>query len=110
MRRVGLALILWLSSVAATAIAADLTALTPTDVKYLQGLGTSRADLAADQPTPAMLEQLHQAINDPATAAKPKARSDAVYRELDHIHAQFLWCSDHPTGKDCAPEKTATTQ
>jgi hypothetical protein len=58
-----------------------------------------------------MLEQLRQAINDPATAGKPKARADAVYRQLDHIQAQFIWCSDHPTDKRCGVvEKTATTQ
>ena len=109
MRRVGLVLFLWLSS-AAVALAADATPLTPADVRYLKTLGQSQEDLAANQPTPAMLEKLHQLINDPATANKPKARSDAVYRQLDHIQAQFIWCSDHPTDKDCGGDKTAATQ
>jgi hypothetical protein len=55
-------------------------------------------------PTPAMLGQLHQLINDPAAAGKAKARADAVNRLLDHIQAQFIWCSDHPTDKDCGGE------
>jgi hypothetical protein len=108
-RRVGLVLFLWLSSTTAT-LAADATALTPADVRYLQTLGQSQADLAANRPTPALLEKLHQLINDPDTAGKPKARADAVYRLLDHIQAQFLWCSDHPTSKDCGGDKTATAQ
>jgi hypothetical protein len=109
MRRVGLVLFLWLSS-ATTTLAADTTALTPADIRYLITLGQSQADLAANQPTPAMLEQLHQLINDPATAGKPKARADAVDRLLDHIQAQFIWCSDHPNDKDCGGDKTATAQ
>ena len=109
MRRAGLVLLFWLSS--ATAIlAADPAALTPADIRYLTTLGQSQADLAASRPTPAMLEQLHQLINDPATASKPKARADAVYRVLDHIQAQFIWCSDHPMDRDCAGDKTATAQ
>jgi hypothetical protein len=107
MRRVGLVLFLWLSSATAT-LAADATALSPADVRYLNTLGQSQADLAANQPTPAMLEQLHQLINDPATAGKPKARADAVNHLLDHIQAQFIWCSDHPTDNDCGGAKTAT--
>ena|SRR5436190_19311520 len=108
MRRVGLVLLLWLSS--ATAALAAETPLTSADVRYLTTLGQSQKDLTANQPTPELLEQLHQVINDPATAAKPKARADAVYRVLDHIQAQFIWCSDHPTGKDCGGAKTATAQ
>jgi hypothetical protein len=109
MRRVGLVLFLWMSSATAT-LAADATALTPADVRYLKTLGQSQADLAAKQPTPAMLEQLHQLINDPVTASKPKARADAVYRLLDHMQAQFIWCSDHPADKNCGGEKTAAAQ
>jgi len=109
MRRVGLVLFLWLSCTATT-LAADATALTPADVRYLTTLGQSQADLTANRPTPELLEQLHQAINDPGTAGKPKARADAVYRLLDHIQAQFVWCSDHPTDKGCGSEKSASTQ
>jgi hypothetical protein len=109
MRRVGLVLFLWLSSATAT-FAADATALSPADVHYLKTLGQSQADLAANQPTSAMLEQLHQLINDPATASNPKARADAVNRLLDHIQAQFVWCSDHPMDKDCGGDRTATAQ
>lgn len=109
MRRVGLVLFLWLSSATAT-LAADATALTPADVRYLQTLGQSQADLVANHPTAADLERLHQLINDPDTAGKPKVRSEAVWRLLDHIQAQFLWCSDHPTSKDCGGDKTATAQ
>jgi hypothetical protein len=109
MRRVGLVLLLWLSS-ATAALAADATQLTPTDVRYLTTLGQSQADLKASQPTPELLQQLHDAINDPATAAKPKARSDAVWRVLDHIQAQFVWCSDHPTDKACGANKAASAQ
>ena len=29
---------------------------------------------------------------------------------LDHVQAQFLWCSNHPTSKDCGGDKTATAQ
>jgi hypothetical protein len=109
MRRGGLVLFLWLSTATAT-LAADATPLTPADVHYLKTLGQTQADLAANQPTPAMLDQLHQLINDPATAGSPKARADAVNRLLDHIQAQFVWCSDHPMDKDCGGDKTATTQ
>jgi hypothetical protein len=109
MRRVGLVLFFCLMSATATR-AADDTALTPADVRYLKSLGQSPADLAANQPTPAMLEQLHQLINDPATASKPKARADLVYRQLDHIQAQFVWCSDHATDKDCGGEKAVAKQ
>lgn len=109
MRRVGLVLFLWLSCATST-LAADATALTPADVAYLKSLGQAQADLAANQPTRAMLEQLHQLINDPATAGKPKARAEAVYRQLDHIQAQFVWCSDNPTDKDCGGDKTASSQ
>jgi hypothetical protein len=49
-------------------------------------------------------------INDPATAGKPKARADAVNRLLDHIQAQFIWCSNHPIDKDCGGDKSATTR
>ena len=100
MRRVGLVLFLWLSSATAT-LAADPTALTPADVAYLTKLGQSQKDLAAHRPTPQDFEKLHQLINDPATAGKPKAREDAVWRLLDHIEVQFVWCSDHPTDKGC---------
>lgn len=106
MRRVGLVLFLWLSS-ATAALAADPVALTPADVKYLTALGQSQADLAANKPRSEDLEKLHQLINDPATAGKPKAREDAVWRLLDHIEAQFLWCSDHPADKGCGGDKAA---
>lgn len=109
MSRVGLVLFLWLSSATATAaLAADATALTPADVKYLTTLGESQKNLAASRPTPQDLEQLHQVINDTATAGKPKAREEAVWRVLDHIQAQFLWCSDHPSDKACGGDKAAS--
>ena len=107
MRRVGLVLFLWLTSATAT-VAADATALTPADVRYLKSLGQSPADVAANHPTPELLEQLHQLINAPETEGKPKARADAVLRLLDHMWAQYVWCSDHPNGKDCGGEKAAT--
>jgi hypothetical protein len=100
MRRAGLVLFFFLASAMAVA-AADESPLTPTDVRYLKTLGQSQADLKANQPTPAMLQRLHELINDPATMQKPKARADAVYRFLDHINARFVWCSDHPKDKDC---------
>lgn len=109
MRRVGLVLFLWLSSAAAP-LAAEATALTPADVRYLNTLGQSQADLTANRPTPAMFEELHRLINDPDTAGKPKARADAVNHLLDHIQAQFIWCSDHPTDQDCGGAKTAVAQ
>ena len=109
MRRVGLVLFLWLSC-ATAAFAADPTALTPADVAYLTKLGQSQKDLAANRPTAEDLEKLHQLINDPATAGKPKAREDAVWRHLDHIQAQFLWCSDHPADKACGSDKAASAQ
>jgi hypothetical protein len=109
MRRVGLVLFLWLSAGTA-AIAADATALTPADVTYLSKLGESPKDLAASRPTPEDLDRLHQLINDPATAAKPKAREEAVWKLLDHIQAQFLWCSDHPADKSCGADKAASAQ
>ena len=109
MRRVALVLFLWLSSATATAaFAQGATALTPADVTYLTKLGQSQKELAANRPTPADLDRLHQLINDPATAAKPKAREEAVWKLLDHIQAQFLWCSDHPGDKGCGgPEKVS---
>ena len=109
MRRVALVLFLWLSSATAT-LAADPTPLTPADVTYLTKLGQSQKDLAANRPTPADLDRLHQLINDPATAGKPKAREEAVWRVLDHIQAQFLWCSDHPSDKGCGADKSASAQ
>src|SRR5678816_1894538 len=109
MRRVGLVLFLWLSA-ATAALAADATALTPADVTYLTKLGQSQKELAANKPTPQDLEKLHQLINDPATAGKPKAREEAVWRVLDHIQAQFLWCSDHPMDKGCGSDKAASAQ
>ena len=109
MRRVGLVLFFWLSA-ATAALAQDAAALTPADVKYLTTLGQSPKALAANRPTPQDLEKLHQLINDPATAGKPKARADAVWRLLDHIEAQHLWCGDHPMDKGCGGDKTATAQ
>ena len=109
MRRVGLVLLLWLSSATAT-LAADPTPLTPADVSYLTRLGQSMKGLTANKPTPEQLERLHQLINDPATAGKPKAREEAVWRLLDKIEAQFIWCADHPTHKDCGSEKAASAQ
>jgi hypothetical protein len=94
----------------ATAAVADDTPLTPTDIRYLKTLGQSQAELKAQQPTPAMLQKLHELINDPITAQKPKARADAVYRWLDHINAQYVWCSDHPKDKDCGDYKVAGAQ
>jgi len=105
MRPAGLVLILFLAS--AVAAAAQDSPLTAADIKYLKTLGQSQADLKAQQPTPEMLQKLHELINDPATAQKPKSRSDAVFRQLDHINAQFVWCSDHPKDKDCAGYKVA---
>ena len=107
MRRVGLVLFLWLSSATAS-LAADPTALTPADVAYLTKLGQSQKELAANRPTPQDFEQLHQLINDPAMASKPKAREEAVWRVLDHIQARFVWCSDHPSDKSCGADKTAS--
>jgi hypothetical protein len=106
MRRAALVLLICLAS-ATTVAAADESPLTPTDVRYLKTLGQSQAELRASRPTPLMLQQLHALINDPATAQKPKARAEAVYRFIDHITAQFVWCSDHPKDKDCGGgEKT----
>jgi len=109
MRRVALVLFLWLSS-ATAAFAQGATALTPADVTYLTKLGQSQKELAANRPTPEDLGKLHQLINDPATAAKPKAREEAVWKLLDHIQAQFLWCSDHPSDKGCGADKSASAQ
>lgn len=109
MRRAGLVLFLIVAS-ATAAVAADDSPLTATDIKYLKTLGQSQAELKAQQPTPAMLQKLHDLINDPATAKKPKARADAVFRQLDHINAQFVWCSDHPKDKDCEGDKVAGAQ
>ena len=109
MRRVALVLFLWLSSQAA-ALAAEATPLTPADVTYLTKLGRTQKELAGHKPTPAQLDQLHQLINDPATAGKPKAREDAVWRLLDRIEAQFIWCTDRPTDKLCVAEKAASAQ
>ena len=106
MGRIGLALLLWLASATAT-LAAEPTPLTPADVSYLTRLGQSMKGLTAYKPTPEQLAQLHQAINDPATAGKPKAREDAVWRLLDKIEALFIWCADHPTDKDCGSETAA---
>ena len=61
-------------------------------------------------PTPGDYEKLHELINDPATAGQPKAWEDAVWRLLDHIEAEFIWCSDHPTVKGCGVEKAANAQ
>jgi len=108
MRRAGLVVLLFLASATAVA-AADEISLTATDVRYLKSLGQSQAELAASRPAPAMLQRLHEVINDPATAQKPKARAEAVYSVIDHITAQFVWCSDHPKDKDCAGEKTAAS-
>jgi hypothetical protein len=105
MRRAGLVLILLLASAAAAA--AQDSPLTAADLRYLKTLGQSQAELKANQPTPAMLQKLHELINDPTTTQKPKARSEAVYRWLDHINAQFVWCSDHPKDKDCDGSKVA---
>lgn len=106
MRRAGLVLGLFIAAAAASA-AAQEAPLTATDIRYLKTLGQSQAELNANRPTPAMLQKLHELINDPATAQKPKARSDAVYRYLDHINAQFVWCSDHPKDKDCGGDQPA---
>jgi hypothetical protein len=109
MRRVGVVLCLWLSC-ATAALAAEPTPLTPADVSYLTKLGQSMKDLSANKPTPAQLEQLHQLINDPATAGKPKAREEAVWRLLDKIEAQAIWCADRPTDAACGAAKAASTQ
>lgn len=106
MRRAAAVLVLFLASATAT-VAADEDPLTAADIRYLRTLGQSQAELKANQPTPEMLKKLHELINDPATAQKPKARSDAVYHYLDHINAQFVWCADHPTDKDCTGYKPA---
>lgn len=109
MRRVGVVLFLWLSC-ATAALAAEPSPLTPADVSYLTKLGQSLKDLTANKPTPAQLEQLHQLINDPATAGKPKAREDAVWRLLDKIEAQAIWCADHPTDAGCGSERAASAR
>lgn len=106
MRRVGLVLFLWLAS-STVALAADATALTPADVAYLTKLGQSQKALAANKPTPEDLAKLQQAINDPGTAGKPKAREDAVWRVLDRIEARAIWCADHPTDKACSGDSAA---
>ena len=109
MRRVGMVLFLWLSC-ATAALAAEPTPLTPADVSYLTKLGQSLKDLTANKPTPAQLEQLHQLINDPATAGKPKAREDAVWRLLDKIEAHAIWCADRPADPACGVEQAASAR
>lgn len=106
MRRTGL--LLFVLFAAATARAEEPSPLTAADVRYLKTLGQSQAELTAQRPTPAMLDRLHQLINDPVTVKKPKARSDAVYRYLDHINAQYIWCTDNPKDKDCDGFKPAS--
>lgn len=110
MRRVGVVLFLWLSCATAALAAEPTTPLTPADVSYLTKLGQSMKGLTANKPTPAQLEQLHQLINDPTTAGKPKAREEAVWRLLDKIEAQAIWCADHPTDAACGAEKAASAQ
>jgi hypothetical protein len=107
MHRTGLVLLFSLIAVT-SAVAAGDSPLTGTDLKYLKTLGQSSSDLAGLHPSAAMLDKLHALINDPATAQKPKARSEAVYRWLDHIQAQSLWCADHPKDKDCDASGGAT--
>ncbi|RAK51138.1 hypothetical protein DJ017_19435 [Phenylobacterium soli] len=97
-------------SAVTAAHAADPSPLTPADIRYLKTLGQSQAELVNMQPTAEMLDKLHQLINDPLTAQKPKARSDAVFRELDHISARSLWCADHPADKDCDGFKPVSTR
>ena len=109
MRRIGVVLFLCLSC-ATAALAAEPTPLTPADINYLKKLGQSEKALMANKPSQARLEQLHQLINDPATAGKPKAREDAVWRLLDRIEAQAIWCADHPTDPDCGAEKAASAK
>jgi hypothetical protein len=109
MRRVGVVLFLCLSC-ATGALAAEPTPLTPADLSYLAKLGQSQKALTANRPTPAQLEQLHQLINDPATAGKPKAREAAVWGLLDRIEAQAIWCADHPADPGCGAEKAASAR
>ena len=109
MRRVGVVLFLCLSC-ATAALAAEPTPLSPVDVSYLTKLGQSQKALTANRPTQAQLEQLHQLINDPATAGKPKAREEAVWRLLDKIEAQAIWCVDHPADPGCGAEKAASAR
>lgn len=108
MHRVGVVLLLCLSC-ATAALAAEPTPLTPADVSYLAKLGQSLKGLTANKPTPAQLEQLHELINSPATEGKPKAREDAVWRLLDKIEAQAIWCADHPADTACGAAKAAST-
>ena len=110
MRRVGLVLFLWLSAATAALAADATTALTPADVAYLTKLGQSQKELAANKPTAEDLEKLHGVINDPATAGKPKVREEVVWKLLDHISAQFLWCSDHPMDKGCGADRAASAK
>jgi len=104
MRRI-MSLLVFILVAAGTAAAAEGAALNATDVRYLKTLGQSQSELQANRPTPAMLQRLHELINDPATQQKPRARADAVNRFLDHINAQFIWCTDHPADKDCEAYK-----
>ena len=108
MRRIGLAIILGLAAAAAPLAAQEASPLTAADLGYLKTLGYSKADLEEKKPTPEMLEKLHRLINDPATQGKAKARADAVYRQMDHIEAVFIWCTDHPMDEDCGSQQTAT--
>jgi hypothetical protein len=109
MRRVGVVLFFCLSC-ATAALAAEPTPLSPADVSYLTKLGQSQKALTANRPTPAQLEQLHQLINDPATAGKPKAREEAVWRLLDKIEAHAIWCADRPADPVCGAEKAASAR
>lgn len=109
MRRVGVVLLFCLFC-ATAAPAAEPTPLSPADVSYLAKLGQSVKALTANRPTPAQLEQLHQLINDPATAGKPKAREEAVWRLLDKIEARAIWCADRPTDPDCGAEQAASAR
>lgn len=108
MRWITPVLVLVWGAAAATAAAQEAT-LSATDVRYLKTLGQSESGLQANRPTPAMLQRLHELINDPATQQKPKTRADAVNRFLDHINAQFIWCTDHPADKDCGDYKAPAT-
>lgn len=109
MRRVGVVFFFCLSC-ATAAVAAEPASLGPADVSYLTKLGMSQKTLTANRPTPAQLEQLRQAINDPATAGKPKAREAAVWRLLDKIEAQAIWCADRPTDPACGVQTAASAR
>jgi len=102
MMRFSLIVVLALTLVAGTALAAGLT---PSDYRYLKSeFGVQEGDEILANMSPGDAQELHDLINDPAWRDYKGVRHDNIADRLFGIHMREcqIWAQSHP-GQECPP-------